>query len=397
LTAPVAKRQELEAREAGWLAPYAMPSASSAGRQHAESDQEFGTAYERDRKRVVNSRAFRRLQYKTQVFVNHEGDYYRTRLTHTIEASQVARTVARALRLNEDLAEAITLAHDIGHPPFGHAGERALAELMADHGGFEHNAQALRLVDLLERRYAGFRGLNLTREVREGIWKRRESKTHTALGYAEEFDIKQAPLLEALVSDWSDGVAYDHHDLDDALKSGILRLSDLRELDLWEEANAAVEERVAAAGPDADSAERVLRQELIRFLLGRQIADLVSTTQARLEAAEISSLADVRAFDGEALVGLSAPVLKAKKELQAFLQARVYKHYRVKRQVQKGRRLLKALFEEYCKNPHLLPEEYQEWVRREGCERGVCDYVAGMTDRYAQREYQKLFALFEPM
>ena len=392
----VARREELEAREAAWLAGYAMPSHASAGRRHAEPEHSLGTAFQRDRKRIINSRAFRRLQYKTQVFVNHEGDYYRTRLTHTIEASQIAGTVARALRLNEDLAEAITLAHDIGHPPFGHAGQRALAGLMKDAGGFEHNAQALRLVDLLERRYTAFRGLNLTFEVREGIWKRRDSETCRAFGYDREFDLKRGALLEAQVSDWSDGIAYDHHDLDDALKSGLIRLEDLHELDLWDEASRAVEERFAAAGSTADKAERVRRQELIRFLVGRQVRDLVTYTLQRLEAEGIETLEDVRAAT-EPLVGLSEQALTAKHELQAFLDQRVYKHYRVKRQVHKGRRVIEDLFAEYVANPHLLPEEYQEWVEREGVQRGVCDYVAGMTDRYAQREHQKLFALFEPM
>jgi dGTPase len=392
----VLTRQEVEEREAAWLAPYAMPSAATSGRRHPEPETELGTAFQRDRKRIINSRAFRRLQYKTQVFVNHEGDYYRTRLTHTIEASQIARTVARALRLNEDLAETITLAHDIGHPPFGHAGERALAALMTEHGGFEHNAQALRLVDLLERRYAAFRGLNLSFEVREGIWKRRQSPTHTALGYQDEFDPSRGALLEALVSDWSDSIAYDHHDLDDALKSGLLRLDDLRELSLWEPASAAVAQAVKAAGPQADTAERVRRQELIRFLVGEQVRDLLKTTRARLEAAGVSSLEDVRAQEAP-LVTLSEPVLAQKRELQRFLDRRVYKHYRIQRQVSKGRRFISDLFEAFCASPRLLPVEYQEWVEREGLERGVCDYIAGMTDRYAQREHQQLFSAFEPM
>ncbi len=395
----MARREELEAREADWLAPYAMASRASAGRAHPEPEHELRTAFQRDRERIVRSRAFRRLQYKTQVFVNHEGDYYRTRLTHTLEAAQIARAVACALRLNEDLAEAVTLAHDIGHPPFGHAGERALRALMIDHGGFEHNAQALRLVDLLERRYTRFRGLNLTREVREGIWKRRDSETARALGYEQVFDLREGPLLEFLVSDWADGIAYDHHDLDDALKAGLVRLEDLRGLQVWDEAGAEVEAAMEAVGAGADRAERVRRQEAIRALMGRQVADLIEASRRRLEEEGIRSLEDVRAHAASArpLVTLSEAALERKRELQAFLHRRVYRDYRVERQVEKGKRLLSALFEEYVAHPNLLPEEYQEWVDRAGVHRGVCDYVSGMTDRYAQREHQKLFAPFEPM
>jgi len=390
-------RDRQEAREAEGLAPYAARSADSAGRVHAEPADRERTAFQIDRERIGRSRAFRRLQYKTQVFVNHEGDYYRTRLTHTLEAAQIARTVARALGLNEDLTEAVTLAHDVGHPPFGHAGERALRALMADHHGFEHNAQALRIVDLLERRYAAFRGLNLTREVREGLWKRRDSETARALGYGEAFDAGRGPLLEHQVSDWADGIAYDHHDLDDALKAGLVTLGDLAALPPWEEAEAFVAEQFARAG--ADRADRVRRQEGIRFLMRGQIEDLVATTRARLAEARVRSVADVRAHDHAAgpLVSLSAAALDRKAQLQAFLEERVYRNARVERQVEKGKRVLAALFEEFVARPHLLPDEYREWVDRAGVHRGVCDYLAGMTDRYAPREHQKLFALFEPM
>jgi dGTPase len=389
-------RHNLEAAEAAGLAPYAMPSRESRGRVHPETEATWGTAFQRDRQRIVRCRAFRRLQYKTQVFVNHEGDYYRTRLTHSLEGAQIARVVARALRLNEDLAETISLAHDIGHPPFGHAGERTLRALMKDHGGFEHNAQALRLVDLLERRHCQFRGLNLSYEVREGIWKRRDTDTSRALGYQDTFDLAAAPLLEAQVADCVDSIAYDHHDLDDALKAGLIRREDLRGIQAIDEAEQAVDRIFLAGGPSADTAERVRRQELIRYLRQNQIQDLISSTLARLATLGVESLDDVRAAS-QPLVGLSDSALERQQELQAFLQERVYRHYRIKRQVQKGQRLLKALFEAFLESPHLLPEEYQEWVLSAGTERGVCDYLAGMTDRYAQREYQKLFALFEPM
>lgn len=393
MIAELLDREELEAREAQWLAPWAMPSRASAGRLHDEPEHGLRGVYQRDRERIIHSRAFRRLQYKTQVLVNHEGDYYRTRLTHTIEVAQVARSVARALRLNEDLAEAIALAHDVGHPPFGHAGERALAALMKEHGGFEHNAQALRTVDLLERRYARFRGLNLTFEVREGIWKRRDTDTSRALGYGEVFDRARGPLLEAQVADQADGLAYDAHDLDDALKSGLLRLDDVKDLGLWQSCLPKVQGRLAEG---ADKSERVLRQEMIRAIVGLQMRDLVATTRARIEALGIRSLDDVRACQ-EPIVALSPDVRALKAELQRFLFQRVYRHYRVMRQMEKARRFLQALFEEFVRNPQLLPDEYQEWVRTAGLERGVCDYVAGMTDRYAQHEHEKLFKPFEPM
>lgn len=387
-------RQELEAREALWLAPWAMPSSASAGRAHPESEHEFRGVYQRDRERIIHSRAFRRLQYKTQVLVNHEGDYYRTRLTHTIEVAQVARSVARALRLNEDLAEAIALAHDLGHPPFGHAGERALAALMKDHGGFEHNAQALRTIDLLERRYARFRGLNLSFEVREGVWKRRDTDACRALGYAETFDRARGPLLEAQVADQADGLAYDAHDLDDALKSGLLRLDDVRDLGLWQEVQPQVQARLAEGA--ADRSERVLRQETIRAIVGLQVRDLVANTRGRIAALGLKSLEDVRACK-EPVVQLSPALRQHKTELQRFLFQRVYRHHRIMRQMEKATRFLQALFREFTAHPHLLPDEYQEWVRLAGLERGVCDYVAGMTDRYAQLEFKKLFEPFEPM
>lgn len=392
----ILRREELEEREAGWLAPYAMPSVASLGRVHEDPEHAVRPAFQLDRERIIRCRAFRRLQYKTQVFVNHEGDYYRTRLTHTLEAAQITRLLARALRLNEDLAEAISLAHDIGHPPFGHAGERALRALMQDHGGFEHNAQALRLVDLLERRYTRFRGLNLSYEVREGIWKRRHSDTAKALGYGDTFDPSRGPLLEAQVSDWADSIAYDHHDLDDALKAGLIRREDLHGLEAWDEAEAAVDALFAEVGEAGDRAERVRRQEIVRYLRDQQLRDLVATTRERLTEAGIESLDDLRQHTGE-LVGLSPESLRRKKQLQRFLEERVYRNFRVRRSVEKGKRIIVALFEEFTREPRLLPEEYQEWVERAGVQRGVCDYIAGMTDRYAQREYRKLFTHFEPM
>lgn len=385
-------REELEAREAQWLAPWAMPSGASAGRVQPQPPHDLRPAFQRDRERIIHSRAFRRLKYKTQVFINFEGDYYRTRLTHSLEVAQLARSAARTLRLNEDLAEAIALGHDVGHPPFGHAGERCLAELMKGHGGFEHNAQALRTVDLLERRYAKHRGLNLTFEVREGLWKRRDSETSKSLGYDGVFDRTRGPLLEAQLVDQCDAIAYDQHDIDDALKSGLLRMEDLRGLALWDEALDAVQRRLSDAG--GDRSERVLRQEVVRHIVGQELRDLLHTTRARLEAAGVRSLDDVRAAK-EPLVTLSAELRQKRIEVNRFLFQRVYRHHRVMRAMEKSRRFLEALFHEFVARPHLLPDEYREWVEQAGLQRGVCDYLAGMTDRYVQLEYKRLFEPFE--
>ena len=388
----LALRDELEEREKRELAPYAVRATASRGRRYPEPEHPYRTSFQRDRERVIASSAFRRLEHKTQVFVATESDYYRTRLTHTIEVAQIARTVARALRLNEDLAESIALAHDLGHTPFGHAGQDALHELMHEHGGFEHNLQSLRIVDLLERRYAKFRGLNLSYEVREGIWKRRSDSQDKAekLG----FDKRLAATLEAQVADCADSLAYDHHDVDDGLKSGMIQESDLAGIELWQRALRAADERIEAAGEKADANPRVRRREAIRFLVDLQVTDLVATTRKRLEENGIKTFDDVRNAR-RPLVGLSAELDARKHEFQEFLFKRVYRHYRVMRMAEKAKRFLAALFAEYVKHPHELPEEYQEWVAREGVHRGVCDYIAGMTDRYAQREYEKLFHPFE--
>jgi dGTPase len=388
----LAMRDELEERETRELAPYAVRSSRSRGRSVAEPEHPYRTAFQRDRERVIASSAFRRLEHKTQVFVATESDYYRTRLTHTIEVAQIARTVARALRLNEDLAEAISLAHDLGHTPFGHAGQDALSELMHEHGGFEHNLQSLRIVDLLERRYAKFRGLNLSYEVREGIWKRRSDSQDKA--QALGFDKRLAATLEAQVADCADSLAYDHHDVDDGLKSGMIEEKDLANVSLWQQALAAADERIAAAGAKADGDPRVRRREAIRFMVDLQVTDLVSTTRQRLEEQGVKTFDDVRNAK-KPIVGLSAGLDAKKHELQEFLFKRVYRHYRVMRMAEKAKRFVQALFAEYVKHPNELPEEFQEWVAREGVHRGVADYLAGMTDRYAQREYEKLFHPFE--
>jgi dGTPase len=367
------------------LAPYAMNPEASRGRAYPEPDDDPRCAFQRDRDRIVHSGAFRRLSYKTQVFVNHEGDYYRTRLTHTLEVAQVGRAIARSLRLNEDLTEAIVLAHDLGHAPFGHSGQDVLDDLMTDHGGFEHNRQSLRIVDLLERRYAGFRGLNLSYETRDSILKRGLTELRAKLG----LDVGRRPLLEAQVADLSDSIAYDQHDIDDALKAGLVDWSDLAELPLWRRALEELERVAARAGPCADLDKRVRRREAVRYLIGLQVRDVVATTGARLEQGRITS-ADAARDHSERLVGLSPELEAEKVEFQRFLQARVYRHYRMRRMAGKARRFLTLMFEQFVADPDQLSPEHREWVERVGLHRGVCDYIAGMTDRYAQREVERL-------
>lgn len=374
------------------LAPYAMRSRDSKGRVNPEPSSrgdELRGAFQRDRDRIVHSHAFRRLAYKTQVFVNSEGDYYRSRLTHTLEVAQVGRTIARALKLNEDLTEAVILAHDLGHAPYGHAGQDVLANLMKDHGGFEHNRQSLRIVDVLERRYVNYRGLNLSFETRSCILKHQHTEIRKRLGFA----LDSRPLLEGQVADLADSIAYDQHDVDDALKAGLIHWDDLKDLRLWRRAMDHCEKRIKDAGPKADSDRRVLRREAVRYLLGLQVADVIEATKIRLAMHGIDSPESARKQEKN-LVQLSDELAPEKREFQKFLHARVYRHYRLQRMQGKARRILTALFEEFVAHPGQLPPEYQEWIEREGPHRGVCDYVSGCTDRYAQREYQKLMAPF---
>ena len=378
-------RRALEAREAATLVPYAALSGASRGRVHAEEEHPYRTAYQRDRDRIIHCTAFRRLEYKTQVFVNHEGDYYRTRLTHSVEAAQISRTVARALGLNEDLCEAVALSHDMGHTPFGHSGEDALRELMAPHGNFEHNLQALRIVDLLETRYPGFRGLNLTYETRESILQHAKAKERLQI---PGFDLAQAPLLESQVVDIADSIAYDNHDLDDGLKSGILDETDLKRVPLWEEAHAVVARRYPKLSP------KELRAPTIVALINQEVGDLLEETSRRLEAAALRTVADVRAAK-RPLVGFSPAMAEKRVALQKFLYARFYRHYRVARMAAKARRIVTELFKEYVADRDQLPPEFQAWAKEVGLERGVADYLAGMTDRYAQQEWQRLFMPFE--
>jgi len=374
------------------LAPYAARASASRGRRHPDSP-DYRNPYQRDRDRIIHSTAFRRLEYKTQVFVNHEGDHYRTRLTHTLEVTQIARSIARELALNEDLTEAVALAHDLGHTPFGHSGEDALRELMAGHGGFEHNLQGLWVVDLLEKRYPDFPGLNLTYEVRESMTKHRtryDVSGGTPYWGEYDFDPSAPPLLEAQVVDVSDAIAYDSHDVDDALTAGLLHEGDLAGLELFDQAVREVEERYGRV-------EGVIRQrQIVRSLINIEVVDVLAETAGRIRARGISSAEDVRE-KGRDLAGFSPERAAAKKELEDFLNKRLYCHHRVRRMAIKAMRFVKALFEAYVTEPAQLPPEFQQHADEVGLYRGVCDYIAGMTDRYAQDEYKKLFYPYERM
>ena len=378
-------RAELEEREATYLAPYAARSRDSRGRVHPEAEHRYRTVYQRDRDRVIHSTAFRRMEYKTQVFVNHEGDHYRTRLTHTLEVAQIARTLARALGLNEDLTEAIAYAHDLGHTPFGHSGEDALRSLMAGHGGFEHNLHGLRVVDLLETRYPEFDGLNLSYEVREGIAKHQTSYDHPA---ADGFDPNEQPTLEAQAVQVADAIAYDTHDLDDGLTAGILLDSWLDRIALLREAIEAVDRRWQGL----DTKHR--RVQIIRWLINHVVTDVVSHAEGQLARHQAQSLADVRAA-AEPLVDFSADMKDKKQELEEHLFRDLYRHYRVNRMATKAKRFVEQLFTAYVENPNQLPPEHQRLAEERGVHQAVCDYLAGMTDRFAQDEYIKLFHPFE--
>jgi dGTPase len=370
------------------LAPYAARSAASRGRRYPERHKDDRPAFERDRDRIIHCAAFRRLEYKTQVFLNHEGDYYRTRLTHSLEVAQIARGIARRLRLNEDLVEALALAHDLGHTPFGHTGEAVLNRLMQGQGGFEHNRQSLRIVDLLEERYPDFNGLNLSWETREGIIKHSTDYDRPDPAGEQEFEPGRRPPLEAQIIDLADEIAYNNHDIDDGLKAGYITLQELDALEIWSETAALVE----AKFPDLDE-ERAVYQT-ISHLIGRLIEDLVATTSGLLLDREITSLDQVR-DQPRRLVRFSEDVREKNRELKSFLYQRLYRHYKVERMRVKAERILTALFESYLANPTLLPTAYQGRFEQFGRERVLCDYLAGMTDRYAMDEYKRLFEPYE--
>jgi len=379
------------ARAPSLLAPFAAFDERSRGRRYPEAAPEFRTEFQRDRDRIIHSNAFRRLVYKTQVFVNHEGDLYRTRVTHSMEVAQIARSVARVLRVNEVLTEAICLAHDLGHTPFGHAGQDALNACMREYGGFEHNLQSLRVVDVLEERYAEFNGLNLTFEAREGILKHCSVKNARELGeLGERFIKREQPGLEAQIANLADEIAYNNHDVDDGVRAGLIEIKDLCEVRLFRGQYDVVTARYPGLG------ERRLIHEVIRRMISRLVSDLIRTTQARLDEAVPASIDDVR--QSKPLVMMSDAVRDEHLELKRFLNQNLYCHYKVLRMTSKARGVLTSLFEAFMADVRLMPPEHQEAAQRgeaaagaAGRARAVADYVAGMTDRYAILEHSRMF------
>jgi len=374
-------REDIEELEARTLAPYAMLSRASRGRAAPEPPHPARTCFQRDRDRIIHSAAFRRLEYKTQVFVNHEGDYYRTRLTHTIEAAQITRSVAQALGLNLDLAEAVALAHDLGHPPFGHAGERVLNELMRPHGGFDHNAQSLRTIDWIEIRYPNFRGLNLSYEVREGIIKHSAFKGRAA---AQEFDPTLYPCLEAQIVDLADEIAYLAHDADDGVEAAMLTAQDLEASRIYRAARSAIDAQITD--------ERIARYQIVKRMINLMVTDLVTHIDAQLSAAHADSIDKVWQA-GRALAGFSPTMDDGVAELKRLMRDLLYRHYRVSRMSEKAGRVLTQLFEAYMSEPRQMPRAVLERGEQDGdpMPRVVADYIAGMTDRFALDEYRKLF------
>jgi dGTPase len=377
-------RAELEEQERLILAPYAQFSAATMGRKHREELPEWRTQYQRDRDRVIHSRAFRRLEYKTQVFLNGSGDHLRTRLTHTIEVAAISRNVSRALRLNEDLSETIALAHDLGHSPFGHKGEAALSKLMKKHGGFEHNRQSLRIVEELEQKYPSFNGLNLTWEVREGLVKHHTAYDHPSR--RADFPAKSSSL-EAQVANLADEITYYSHDLDDGIDSGLLSEAELKKhVQLWTLAARNVQKQF---GSLADECRRYFT---IRCLIDMQVKDVVETSEARIRASGVSSADEVR-LQPKSLVQHSAGRRKQNLELRHYLYENLYYNPVVHQPNQRAVRMLEQLFNHYLENPSDLGTLSRKRIRKDGLHRAVCDYLAGMTDRYALQEHQRCFGL----
>jgi dGTPase len=374
------------------LAPYAAQDDRSRGRRHPEPAPRYRTEYQRDRDRIVHSSAFRRLVYKTQVFVNHEGDMYRTRLTHSMEVAQIGRSVAVALNLNESLTEAICLAHDLGHTPFGHAGQEALNECMREYGGFEHNLQSLRVVDELEERYAEFPGLNLTYECREGILKHCSLNNARALGdVGQRFILRQQPGLEAQLANLADEIAYNNHDVDDGLRAGLIDLESLRDLPIFGRQLRNVEERYPAI------TGRRLVNEVVRRMINDIVVDLIESTTARLKEAAPRDIDAVRAL-GSSLVEMSDAKRAEHLQLKQFLRDQLYRHFRVQRMTRKARTVVQQMFQAFMDDLLLMPDEHRLSAQRmeveagaAGRARAVADYVAGMTDRYAISEHERLF------
>jgi len=376
-------RQKRELIEAQSLAGYALKSQDSQGRKYPEPESATRTAFQRDRERILHTTAFRRLEYKTQVFVNYEGDYYRTRLTHTLEVAQIGRSLARNLGANEDLVEAICLGHDLGHPPFGHAGESILAKLMKEHGGFEHNKQSYRILTKLEKRFPNFPGLNLTYEAREGIIKH---ETEYDKAEVDDFPSEFRASLEAQIANVADELAYNVHDLDDGLRAGLLQVEQLREVRLWQ----LILEKTGWQGAQLSEIDR---HHIVRQLVGLQVDDVLQHTTQQLEQHPCHTPEDIQRLDHN-LVGHSPDLTALNREWKQFLYQNMYRHYRVVRMSVKAERFLSALFEEYIKEPAQLPANTQQRIEHVGLYRAVTDYIAGMTDRYALQEWERLFGPF---
>jgi len=372
-------RERLEELEDRALAPYGLRSRLSRGRAHPETEAAYRTAFQRDRDRILHTTAFRRLEYKTQVFVNTEGDYYRTRLTHTLEVAQIGRTMARTLGANEDLVEAICLAHDLGHPPFGHSGEQTLEDLMAPYGGFDHNRQSMRIVTELERRYPDFPGLNLTWEVREGIVKH---ETEYDVADAAGYDPQKRAHLEAQIANAADELAYTAHDLDDGLRSALFAPEQLAGLALWEQ----LRERTGWRGGDFDD---LIRHRMIRRLIGIEVTDLVENTEQRLQESGCQSAEAVQLLPYN-VIGFSDTLSTMNRQLKSFLYQNMYQHDRVVRMHVRAARVLRDLFGAYVAHPEWLSREVQERASVGDLHRTICDYIAGMTDRFALQEHDRL-------
>lgn len=379
----IVTKEQLEAHEQKILAPYACKSSASKGRLYPDTEDRYRTAFQRDRDRILHTSAFRRLEYKTQVFVNYEGDYYRTRLTHTLEVAQIGRSLARALGANEDLVEGICLAHDLGHSPFGHAGEETLNRLMEEHGGFNHNMQTYRIVTELEERYPDWPGLNLTHELREGIAKH-ESKYD--FSKREGFDPKLRGTIEAQIADISDGLAYNAHDVDDGLRAGLLTPEQLETLEVWQTVKADI-------GWDGKHFDDSVRHRMIRRLIGMEINDVIDATHDRLVENNVDSVEALQRLPDNVICS-SDRFSRMNDELKTFLYANMYYHYRVSRMSQKASHFLTQLFEAFVRAPLQLPPDVQHRAEKKGVHRAVTDYLAGMTDRYALEEWQRLFDPF---
>lgn len=377
-------REELQRREDTLLAPYAMRSSQSRGRVYDEDEHPYRTAYQRDRDRIIHTTAFRRLEYKTQVFVYSEGDHYRNRLTHSVEVAQIGRTMARSLGCNEDLIEAICLAHDLGHPPFGHTGEETLNDIMRNHGGYDHQKQTYRIITQLEQRYPEHPGLNLTYEVREGVVKH---DTAYDVVDARDYAPEERGTLECQLSNLADEIAYNTSDTDDGLRAGILDPDDVRNLKIARRVLNSM-----GAGKHVDLSDAMMRYRFIRRLVGVEVTDTINATAANIGAAGIESLDDLRRAPGN-VVSYSDELLEENAELKQYLFSAFYRHYRVVRMAAKADRTIRALFEAYVSVPEQLPPETQLRIEESGGDlhRVVCDYIAGMTDRFAILEYKRLY------